>query len=45
VSYDDAGAVGGATANYFYVVRGSGAGVTRSSNRTGEFDFALTPGR
>ena len=44
VRYDDAGAVGDATANYFYVVRGSGAGVTRSSNRTGEFDFALTPG-
>jgi hypothetical protein len=42
--YDDAGAIGNAAANYFCVVRGSGAGVTHSGNRTGEFDFALIPG-
>ena len=41
-SYDDAGATGNAAQNFFYLVRGSGAGSTRISNRTGEFDFPLT---
>ncbi len=44
VVFDDAGATGSASANYFYLVRGAGSGTTRTSNRTGEFDFLLVKG-
>lgn len=46
LSYDDAGAIGDATVNHFYVVKT--ACVTNfasgASNRVGEFDFGLKPG-
>ncbi len=44
--YDDAGARGNPALNYYYVVTDelSGGG-TASSNRVGEFDFALTAGQ
>ncbi len=39
------GDIGEPTTNHFYVVRGIGSGgANTDSNRTGEFDFALTPG-
>ena len=39
------GGVGDVTKNYFYIVKGIRSGVAgATSNRTGEFDFALAPG-
>ncbi len=43
--YDDAGALGDAGVNYFYLVEDVlSDGILSVANRTGEFDFALTPG-
>jgi len=42
--YDDANALGDPAHNYFYVMQGVAADGRAYANRTGEFDFALTPG-
>lgn len=43
--YDDVGALGDAGSNYFYLVEDVlSDGILSVTNRTGEFDFALTPG-
>ena len=45
LSFPDSGPIGDVANNYFYVVRAeNSAGWSPVSNRTGEFDFALTPG-
>ena len=46
LTFDDTDAAGDAANNYAYVIRGINAyGAGDVSNRTGEFDFALTPGQ
>jgi hypothetical protein len=46
VTCQDAGAIGDATANYFYLVRaGNAAGVTADSGRVGTFSFPVQPGQ
>jgi hypothetical protein len=43
--YDDAGALGAAGTNYFYLVEDVlSDGILSTSKRVGEFDFSLTPG-
>jgi hypothetical protein len=46
VNYIDTGAAGNPDANHYYVIRGfsSAGGVASTSQRIGEFAFALTPG-
>jgi hypothetical protein len=46
LTYDDVGALGDSSANYFYVVKAVSSAGTKSaaSNRVGEFDYDMTPG-